>query len=44
MSIDKQIVKERLEKILEFKMQNDIKINDLEEKALELKKRLGIES
>ncbi len=44
MIVNKEIITERLAKIIESKMQNDIKINDLEEKARELKKRLQIDA
>ncbi len=44
MIVNEEIITERLAKIIESKMQNDIKINDLEEKARELKKRLQIDA
>ena len=44
MIVNKEIIKERLAKIIESKIQDDIKINELEEKARELKKRLQIDT
>lgn len=43
MIVNKEIIKERLARIIESKMQNDIKINEYEEKARELKKQLQID-
>lgn len=43
MITNKQIIKERLEKIIQSKIENDVKISNLEKQARELKKRLKID-
>ena len=44
MTIDEKIIKERLATLIDSKLQNDEKINELSNQAKILKKRLQIET
>ena len=44
MTLDKEIIKQRLTMLIDSRMQNNARINDLEENAKILKKRLQIDT